>query len=34
MISSEERATTTVHEFSIVDRNAAGYPYLGWIQPA
>ena len=34
VISSEERAITTIHEFSIADRNATGYPYLGWIQPA
>ena len=34
VISSEERASTTIHEFPIADRNAAGYPELGWIQPA
>jgi len=35
VISSEERAAaTTIHEFSIADRNAGSYPYLGWILPA
>lgn len=27
-------ATGPVHEFSLSGRNAAGYPYLGWISPA
>jgi cell wall-associated NlpC family hydrolase len=34
VISSEERSTTTVHEFSVADRNSGPYPYLGWLLPA
>ena len=34
VISSEERTTTTIHEFSIADRNSGGYPYLGGTLPA
>jgi hypothetical protein len=33
VVSSEERSTTVIHTFAIADRNAAGYPYLGWIMP-
>ncbi len=33
VISSYERSTTTIHEFSIASRNSAGYPYLGWMMP-
>ena len=34
VVSSYEESTTTIHEFSLSARNAAGYPYLGWIMPA
>jgi surface antigen len=33
LISSAERSSTDIHEFSLADRNAGGYPYLGWILP-
>jgi hypothetical protein len=34
VISSYERSDHTIHTFAIADRNAAGYPYLGWITVA
>jgi cell wall-associated NlpC family hydrolase len=34
VISSYERSDHTIHVFAIADRNAAGYPYLGWLQVA
>lgn len=35
VISSSERSYTTIHEFTIADRNNAGYAstYLGWMAP-
>jgi hypothetical protein len=33
VISSEERSYTSIHTFAISTRNAAGYPYLGWLMP-
>lgn len=33
VISSEERSNTGVHTFTIAARNAAYYPYLGWMMP-
>lgn len=34
VISTYEESTHVVHVFSIAARNAAGYPYLGWMQVA
>ena len=35
VISSTERSTHVIHEFSIADRNSSGYyPYQGWLMPA
>lgn len=34
VISTYERSNHTVHVFSMAERNAAGYPYLGWMQVA
>ena len=33
VISTAERNFTGVHTFTIAARNAAGYPYLGWMMP-
>lgn len=33
VISSVERGIAGVHEYAIATRNAAGYPYLGWMMP-
>lgn len=33
VISSAERTTSVIHEYSLTDRNNSGAPYLGWIQP-
>ncbi|HZO69074.1 MAG TPA: hypothetical protein VFB74_29135 [Kribbellaceae bacterium] len=33
VISSYERTTSVIHRFAIADRNAGGYPYLGWMMP-
>jgi cell wall-associated NlpC family hydrolase len=32
VVSSYEETTSGVHNFSLAARNAAGYPYLGWLQ--